>query len=661
MKKASLYLVVCISIVLCFLMITPDSRATGYGFFLNYGYGELDLEDTTDEAIHNSFGAGVLFDTNISRKKIFNYRITVSAVYNIIDHYRYDYYWYGYYDYYHDIKRPEEVFYHDEGWGLGMSHSFLFGIMRKPRYRLSVGPSVKLGYNQFFGLEGRSWIYRTVGAGPELTFNYHLNEKTSLSVILNYYSESSINSEIDSYKEDFFCLKLSYVFRSASERVTLAAEPAPPALETGSDSKTASPGTVEPDSVIGHSEDANTTGFLIFRCHPQQCQVTINRRVFQKESPLLIVSGVPPGKHKLSITWGDRSVEGEITITGGSSQSIMVNRDAVNIDIQQTECLRYLDNGDGTVTDVFSLLQWSTAPIHEVYNWQNAKQQVQALSIAGYNNWRLPTILELEDLLDSPYGQCSPKQEQTLSLPPVFNLSGVACWSSTEGEYSVMRNSSSIWIMNFRNGKREWSDPIRRRQVLPVRWTDDCSIVWEDLSSQALQKLRTQTSRDILGENIPLLNTDDFREKVFNSNRPSAVLFIKELNENIDGICQVFSYLEKTFKRSVNFYCHIIGPQGSSLFSTILNAETPATIALYSGNEGRISLGDTYSGLIDRPELFKQKYYQLGLWIFDKLISQQQGFFHQGQYLHLNFSGGNEPRTETIPGQQPDDYKLLKW
>ena len=54
----------------------------------------------------------------------------------------------------------------------------------------------------------------------------------------------------------------------------------------------------------------------------------------------------------------------------------------------------YTDNGDGTVTDVNTNLMWQKA-VSEKMTFDEALAGADAFSLAGYDNWRLPTIKEL--------------------------------------------------------------------------------------------------------------------------------------------------------------------------------------------------------------------------------------------------------------------------
>lgn len=78
-------------------------------------------------------------------------------------------------------------------------------------------------------------------------------------------------------------------------------------------------------------------------------------------------------------------------------------------------------------------------------NWQQAQQAAQNVTLAGFNNWRLPTLDELKTLiLESEGYTCS---EQTLSQPQE-NVWG-RYWSST----SDLENEEFAWSVNFNKGQ----------------------------------------------------------------------------------------------------------------------------------------------------------------------------------------------------------------
>jgi len=81
----------------------------------------------------------------------------------------------------------------------------------------------------------------------------------------------------------------------------------------------------------------------------------------------------------------------------------------------------YTDNGDGTVTDNNTGLMWEklddsnlagTAGIHDrdnTYTWANAFVKVSdlnALNFAGHSDWRVPSVMELQSIVN--FGQVNP-------------------------------------------------------------------------------------------------------------------------------------------------------------------------------------------------------------------------------------------------------------
>jgi len=58
----------------------------------------------------------------------------------------------------------------------------------------------------------------------------------------------------------------------------------------------------------------------------------------------------------------------------------------------------YADNGDGTVTDLNTGLMWLQDP-GDKKTWQEAMDEVSSLNLAGFNDWRVPTIKELYSLI----------------------------------------------------------------------------------------------------------------------------------------------------------------------------------------------------------------------------------------------------------------------
>jgi hypothetical protein len=86
---------------------------------------------------------------------------------------------------------------------------------------------------------------------------------------------------------------------------------------------------------------------------------------------------------------------------------------------------RFVNNGDGTVTDACTGLMWQGAAGSGRVSWSEALQYCERLTLGGHDDWRLPNIRELSSLVH--YGRTSP------ALPFGFGYSPdiYGYWSST--------------------------------------------------------------------------------------------------------------------------------------------------------------------------------------------------------------------------------------
>ncbi len=94
---------------------------------------------------------------------------------------------------------------------------------------------------------------------------------------------------------------------------------------------------------------------------------------------------------------------------------------------------RFIDHGDGTVTDTCIGLMWQkdTADIDgsgdigdgDMVLWKDALQYCENLEFAGYTDWRLPNVRELQSIAD--YQRSNP------AIDPVFGAVSNWYWSST--------------------------------------------------------------------------------------------------------------------------------------------------------------------------------------------------------------------------------------
>ncbi len=86
----------------------------------------------------------------------------------------------------------------------------------------------------------------------------------------------------------------------------------------------------------------------------------------------------------------------------------------------------YFDTGDGTVNDWQTRLMWQQTVVAPASTWTDAKTYCDGLTLAGHDDWRLPTVAEAESLID--YGK-----HQTPLIATVFAAPGITLgnlWAS---------------------------------------------------------------------------------------------------------------------------------------------------------------------------------------------------------------------------------------
>lgn len=107
----------------------------------------------------------------------------------------------------------------------------------------------------------------------------------------------------------------------------------------------------------------------------------------------------------------------------------------------------YYNNLDGTITDIDNSLMWTQAPSASM-NWIAAVTATQALTTAGYSDWRLPTVKELQSLVDISLATATTTATAKSALNRTLfpGVTPKACWSST-----VLSGPAptSAWLVEF--------------------------------------------------------------------------------------------------------------------------------------------------------------------------------------------------------------------
>lgn len=82
----------------------------------------------------------------------------------------------------------------------------------------------------------------------------------------------------------------------------------------------------------------------------------------------------------------------------------------------------FVDNGDGTITDLATGLMWTQSDNGAGVSWENALEYAETLEFAGYSDWRLPNVKELHSILD--YSR-APDVTSSAAIDPMFAASTI--------------------------------------------------------------------------------------------------------------------------------------------------------------------------------------------------------------------------------------------
>ena len=176
----------------------------------------------------------------------------------------------------------------------------------------------------------------------------------------------------------------------------------------------------------------------------------------------------PGGSTDLTVTFAPTTVQnysGTITVnsdkTSGNNSIVCTGTGAAT---------RYVDNGDGTVTDNATGLMWMQNVVSEGMSWDTAVAYCDNLVTNGYSDWRLPSVAqdggaaELDTLFranGNPSGAW-----EGLEGTPFTGQQGYWFWSGT----SNASNASYAWSVEMSGGAVIWNGAkVDGNFVWPVR------------------------------------------------------------------------------------------------------------------------------------------------------------------------------------------------
>jgi hypothetical protein len=299
----------------------------------------------------------------------------------------------------------------------------------------------------------------------------------------------------------------------------------------------------------------------------------------------------------------------------------------------------FMNNGDGTVTDASTGLMWQQATAPGTYTWEQALSYGENLTLAGYTDWRLPTITELDSIADLT------RQNPAINTAYFPDTSAFLYWSSTTSG----RDTNNAWTMYFsigsgydgfnyksnnhyvrvvRGGQSRLLDslvvsaPKQAERMMtgeqrPITW-DTAGIVDNVKISLSRQGGKPDTFEQVIAESVP--NNGSYNWTVTGPESFNCALSIEPIGDPGKGTNQsLFSIL--TLKNAwINsekqndpghyrltfstLYTDGIWPVGVTWTSSDLSVATVAGNLLTALKNGYVEVSADYEGNIYKKGLF---------------------------------------------------------
>lgn len=126
------------------------------------------------------------------------------------------------------------------------------------------------------------------------------------------------------------------------------------------------------------------------------------------------------------------------------------NDDLTNENTVATSEDTYIDNGDGTITDTSTGLMWMASDAGYTMNWKESLSYAENLDFAGYTDWKLPDVKELQSLVDYSGIYPTVNQEYFSTTDLTDENAGYYYWSSTSAYFSTNDPSYGYaWYVAF--------------------------------------------------------------------------------------------------------------------------------------------------------------------------------------------------------------------
>ena len=126
----------------------------------------------------------------------------------------------------------------------------------------------------------------------------------------------------------------------------------------------------------------------------------------------------------------------------------------------------FIDNGDGTIVDNNTGMVWQKAFAKGDHDTSN--RYCEQADTGGYYDWRIPTLSELQIIIDPT--------RNNPSIYPEFSCESDKFWSDTHSS-----NSNSLWVVNFSNGEASIGSGKYVRCIRNGKFENNCATLENDL------------------------------------------------------------------------------------------------------------------------------------------------------------------------------------
>lgn len=134
----------------------------------------------------------------------------------------------------------------------------------------------------------------------------------------------------------------------------------------------------------------------------------------------------------------------------------------------------FTNNGNGTITDNLTNLIWQQVVSNDSLTWEAALGYADTLSLAGYSDWRLPNIKEIESINDEKI------YNPSINTSFFSNIGIKNFWSST----TLPNQTTKAWYLDTHFGITTYQTKLTKLSVLLVRGEGNISTSVPNIKTQ---------------------------------------------------------------------------------------------------------------------------------------------------------------------------------